>query len=867
MATISSNQRSDYIYKSATLRNLPSEFIGNSHWDYALQNDRLKRFLFRNMTRVRASHRKRSARLVQPTKPGQSQPQTKPTKLINGNPDVNGTAQVNGVGKKPVEDVLPEHDTSVSAIEAMSKQALLVKHKSDNYDSNQRKSLRTILQKQHEDPTASLVVGMSNIRKRLNWKETRSQDLPPRKRPRLESVECDAYLAIWDNSSPNASKIPIVSKREYCELVKFRRDADPVKGDFVEIKLHEPFVISQRELRVGAKNGKDRMALAKEYFMEIKITPRDEKVAWPPIPMLGKSDGERFNGMGTDAKNEINTSLIARYQHLPSAPEAETPLPIFVYAESRTFRTKYGLEVNSRWLRKDHPDLIRKPSPEPDLEAWALDDDRKPFGRPDLNRKPVSHAARKTAPSRKSTLRIPKEPKITYSIQVPKGAKKGFNKCSVTGLKCYSCSGKVFPSLNELRFHLDQIHKNRVTIEAEVLDPNDSKLISATIRIETPTNLRLKAIQGDQDEEIDKTQNYVAPSVPFDLDAHYTGKVSPWTEVLPAQLSKEAARAPLVPATDSQSVLRKENKGHVPYKQVLPFRPQEYQRKKFPNKKLLTKHVSLENPYTSISHRPVALYNHEEEDRSETDDEVDDTWFVNRHLEELDVHSWQKDWPDARRRLAKRWDFHILHRERGISARYLGDCLIRFVRMEKKWILRETKHWDDQDAFLQAQMESVLALTDMMEELKNMKVINENVCSDILTMLYNEEDLRIPVEEQRLIEAQTNDVLKRKEEIRRHVPVHRNDIPVAERLPSDVCVECRLPIGYGNQRAVRCSDLKCSMPNVWYHAKCAGLLVKSSARARDFDSTQAAVLNDFMKTRSIWKCDRCTNIKGKEKAV
>lgn len=864
MANFMPNPNSDYIFNSAALRNLPPEFVGNAHWDYTLQNDRLKSFLSRNLLRARSDHQNRVQQDQSPIRSDQPQ-----MDVVQSNQGLNDIAPILNAqtlpnsSNKPVQslgDVFSGHDTSVPAPEAMSVRTVFRKRRKDAYDT-QRQSLRRT-QKLHEDPESFLILEVNNIRKKLNWKETKAaRKAPLKKRPRHDSVDCVISLAVWDNSGPTTSKLPLVIKRESCQSTKIKRESDQTNGEFVELSLEEPFIISQKELRVATNSFSNRRALAKQYFLEIKITPKDQKISWPPIPMLGKSDGERFNGMGTDAKDEPNTSMIARYQHLPAAPEVDTPMSIFVFAEGRTFRTKYGLEVSAKWVSKDDPAVARKPTSAPELEPWAFDDGN-PFGRPDPERKAskmVPQAARKTA-TRKSTPKPPKLPNITYNILVPKGTKSDFNQFSVRGLKCYACAGKTFESLVELRFHLDQHHKNRSTVENEVVDPKDSRLVSATIFIEATSNYRLRAVQDEHDDEANKLFSYVAPNVPFDLQAHYAGKKTPWTEVLPAQTLKEAAKIPTVlpVSKDSQSILRREHKGHVPYQKVLPFRPQGYQRKKYPVKKLLTQHVSLENPYTSMSHRPIR-FDDNEDARSETDDEIDDSWFVDRHVEELDLYAWQEGWSDPRRRLAKKWDWHMLHRERGVSARYMGDCLIRFIRMEKRWLMHEELK-NDPIAYFEAQTQSLAALTEMMDELKNMRVINENVCTDVLTMLYDEEDLKIPTEEQTEMATQAEEILARRDKIRLHQKSTKRHS--FSGTLADVCVECRLKIHHGNKRAVRCCDLRCSTPNAWYHAKCAGLSIGDTS-ATGAETSQAVVTQHFMKTRQIWKCKSCT--KGKEK--
>ncbi|KAI9871707.1 MAG: hypothetical protein M1823_008368, partial [Watsoniomyces obsoletus] len=72
---------------------------------------------------------------------------------------------------------------------------------------------------------------------------------------------------------------------------------------------------------------------------------------------------------------------------------------------------------------------------------------------------------------------------------------------------------------------------------------------------------------------------------------------------------------------------------------------------------------------------------------SETDDEVEDEWFIQQHLENLEIVAKEEDWDLLKRELFRRWDRHRLE-EKLEHTRFLSDSLFRFVRKEKKWLAK-----------------------------------------------------------------------------------------------------------------------------------------------------------------------------------
>jgi len=390
----------DYVRSSAQTRNIQRDFAGNFFTDLLLYQYRHKIFLQRNMTRALNEH---ESRLGRPRKSN-----TRPTggkggvgvngdgvprhNGINGTlaADVNHTIEVQDTtqNKKATHVLENENDTPIPALKTMSRRTLQVRMRSDNYDSGGRRSLRQSLGKVHEDQSAVLSLDLRNIRKKLNWKENKSySDARPRKRARLETSLCHAHLSIWDNSPGKEQLDPLVSETEVCEIITPRAELDPVAGKYLELKLENPFVIAAKKLRVPVKKGKETVLdFASNYFLEIKLVPTRSDDTWPPIPLLGKSEGDQSRKLGALVKENLQDSLLLRYQHLPQPPESDSPLSVFYLNEGVTFRTKYGVEVDAKWMCPEQLPPRNVSTQNPLLAPWAIDDHDRPLGRTDPTR-------------------------------------------------------------------------------------------------------------------------------------------------------------------------------------------------------------------------------------------------------------------------------------------------------------------------------------------------------------------------------------------------------------------------------------------------------------------------------------------------
>lgn len=670
----------------------------------------------------------------------------------------NGFAHANSLPKGTTEvsalQTSHDYDTSKPKELSMSSETLLVKRKNDQYDSNSRRFSRRQAGKVEDDPNAVLSIDLVNMRKKLNWKTNkRPNPEKPRKRARIDNISCHAHLTIWDNSPGKRGSDPIVIETESCEIIKDFDEMDPVVGKFVNIKLDRPFHVHKRRLRVPVQNkGVTELAMAASYFIEIKIVPSRTDSDWPPIPMLGKSEGDQMAKMEDLVKHRLQDSLVARHQLL--TPDAETPLSIFYYSDGISYRTKYGLELDAKWVA---PEMLTPPVKSEDtklkfdIDPWMLDQKGNPFGRTDPSRKKAripGRAKKSTTATIPNARPKPISPppsvpkiKIKYKLGGPKlnGAHKEFRDLVREDLTCPFCLGQQSKTLELLLLHLENDHhKYEYTLENSNLD--GSKLIEAVIRVDEPlfNKPRSKDMHYKQP---DTNLSWVAPAAPFDIHRHTVKGDRSWIgdEARPVSQRQASSGFHLIAKVDKSTELRKEHDGFLPSQHVQPFRPSIYKRKKYPNVRLKVM-TDQSRPCTSISHRLIMPEDADEDARSETDDEAEDVWFVSRYLEELDIHARESGWSDAKSRLMKRWGYHVVSRERSPHSRYISDCLIRFIRIERQWILRRGDQWKNAPNRDELEAESVDALQQLMHEMLEKRVISQSVCDDVAAMLDDDEN-------------------------------------------------------------------------------------------------------------------------------
>ena len=691
-------------------RKFSKNFIGDFTFDIQRLRKRRKVFLQRNLRCFLQYHQTllettpesqlfeaQAAETLHPTLHKELNPELCLRDLVNGH-HRSGSGLGESLEAKPAQ-------------EAVSRKCLCVRAMTPDFEAPARRSLRKVQEQVYHHDDAELTINIVNVRKKLDFTINKER---PHKRLKRDFIRCQCSLTIWDTGSKGGEADPIVKKNVFGRLSVTRTEA---YGPSVDVELDKPFVIKAADLKVPLEHNNELfLGLGESYFMELKLIPTRADTDWPPIPILGRSDGDQNLGLTKLAQEKLAGALVARYTRLPQAPEPDIPLSVFYLHEGTTYRTKSGLEVVSHW---------DKPSLEPEIESadcsWAIDDDSKYLGK-----KAVAIEQRSKARTSPGTQLqngcIPKLPtKITYQID-PNAASaleigKEFRKFSTESFQCPVCPTFEGHDLLELRFHFISSHHKYNFVVKEPATNERGRVKEIAIRVE-PVEGAKPSKQKDTDDVF-----FIRPTKPFGVGAYVDGDRS-WTggksrakgPKRPEQSRTNSARERVVVYPEETSKLREMNGGFLPSKDVKSFR--KAARKKYKQLRLQRLTDTKNTTYTSITHRPKAS---SEEPMSETDDEIEDDWFVQRHLEHLDITAREEEWPEMKRELNRRWDEHRLE-EKLEHPRYVSDSLVRFVRNHKDWLSRPSS-------------ELALAFKQLIGDLTRTRLISAALAADVFNMI------------------------------------------------------------------------------------------------------------------------------------
>jgi hypothetical protein len=111
------------------------------------------------------------------------------------------------------------------------------------------------------------------------------------------------------------SSEPIVNKSIVCTL---RSVDNGAYGPCVFIHLDRPFAVKAEELKVPINGyGEGGREIIDNYFLEFKIIPTSPNVGWPPIPVLGQSNGDSYSGKGRPPSEALPGALVMKYNDKP----------------------------------------------------------------------------------------------------------------------------------------------------------------------------------------------------------------------------------------------------------------------------------------------------------------------------------------------------------------------------------------------------------------------------------------------------------------------------------------------------------------------------------------------------------------------
>ncbi len=569
-----------------------------------------------------------------------------------------------------------------------------------------------LIEKFHQED-AELILDVRSIRRKLNYREY--LDDRPRKRIKREAVECRCYFTVWNNREGHRQLEPILKRSEVC-IVTPEDTASDVHA--VEIELESPFRIPARELFVPilSKDGKvTKWAIGDRYLLETKIIPCNTSELWPPIPILKKSDESLTRDLVKRKALALTEGmLISNYTNLPHAPPVGVPLNVAFDQGGRTFKTKYGLEVNAEWTYPHAYEAKLKKGEK--VRAKEVEEEE----RTDPLCRSIAH--RLSRPTKINQPRIAK-PNVNVSyiwdIETRPSVPRESRTISLEGFHCPVCHAHEFTDLKRLQFHFSVNHdKYKFSVESQEQNLQTEQPKSVVFNVEVAEIVRPRAAKHVKDE---REFSWQRPDRPFDIGTYISGEQS-WVG---APLRRRAAAAPqhepsqvANQSTSAQAAGDAAPKGRFRPATEVPNIPLPT-RKKF--KVPAAKTRKKTSFYRSINHRRMETG----ELLSETDEDIDDDWLIKKHH---DTIAEAEGLTEVEKRFRQKWDAHVMS-EGCPSSRYVSDSLIRFVRDNAAW-LRSI----DGDAGMFIQFQEFTSL--LMER----RVIDARILRDCLQIIGNGND-------------------------------------------------------------------------------------------------------------------------------
>jgi hypothetical protein len=688
-------------------RKFPNRFLGDIYFDLERDEYRSLLFLHRNVMRVLAHHARRRAK----SKANSNTSANHPTEIFDKSATnlsglnakrnhtvVNGTNLVSNSSITPNEARRQPRDAAMQACETSK---LATPHSAPD---SKRVSVRKQLEGIYRQQGAELVLELKNIRKKLNFNSNRRKDgEPEKKRIKRDVVRCQCHVAIWDNREVFRSPEPVVNRSQLCSVTV---QGGPEDCQSVDIEMDDVFRIKATEMHVPVKTTAGlQMAWGDKYFMEVKIIPCEHVNVWPPFKVLSKVEGTVTAALGKRSAATVQGALVSSYANFPQAPASNVPLSVSFVQDGLTLKTKFGLEVSSRWTIADANEMKIKAEEKNWLEKvpfWISTGEQTPSG---ANGVAFVNGSR-------SVIR-PKKVVVSYRLDMVGSTSRSreYREASLDGYSCVACRQREYQSLADLLFHLSTYHlKYKYTVEEEDKDRSlgDTHYIAIKVDVADPEKKKpVKNAIKNPDTEID----WVAPARPFDVEAYLNGDHT-WT----GHGYKKMAKGPR-PAVNGASA----STGAVPKRKVGLLPAEEVQDFPIPERKrfnvIPSRAINKTSFFRSISHRPMRV---SESPMSESDDEMDDSWIRDKHRERIYERD---DLDDAEKEFLARWDLHLMA-EHYPHGRFISDSLVRFVRKEKLW-LRQRPIWRE--------------LQKLIGELKEHEVVDSKVLAGCFRILWSDD--------------------------------------------------------------------------------------------------------------------------------
>ena len=495
-----------------------------------------------------------------------------------------------------------------------------------------------------EGPVLKIDVTDIKDRKAI-FRKSITDEEPPMKRVRNTYVHAQCLLTIWATGSAKKEDLTyLVKQSKSCTIEAGTKDSGERTA---VISMESPFYVRLEELQIKGPrplNGYGNQL----YDMQLTLLPANPTDPWPPFDFLSPPP-KMSQRMEADGLVRF-PMLLAQWRRLPQLPESPTEslLEVCAYQDSKRYKTKLSLKMDASWSSLNSPltlnnDKLRDTSsPVPHLPSPVSEED-------------------------------PHNPLVS-TRWVFQGSWEHIHPLDFNGYLCPLCSKLVFKDMDTFHFHLINSHdlfKFELVVKARA-SSEGQQIIHAEVRVDVANTYPVKVGHRVRD---DREMEWQRPQSIFDLEAFLKGD-----ETWLGHESKRPTRlAPPMPRVDARSRSRDTLQLETPVvikaraAHEVPDMPKPARtRFKVPPAPSDIKFFRL------TVKRPLT----EGEDISESDDEIDENWLLQKHSDTIESFS---DMLQSEKRFIQQYDRHMLN-ENLSSNLHFREALVRFCRTNRTWL-------------------------------------------------------------------------------------------------------------------------------------------------------------------------------------
>ncbi|KAL9118521.1 MAG: hypothetical protein Q9187_004933 [Circinaria calcarea] len=470
---------------------------------------------------------------------------------------------------------------------------------------------------------------------------------PPLKRLKTTDIRAQCSLTIFDTRLPKQEGI--VRQTKQCVI----RTCNSQLTRSATVHMDEPFFVNANELLMDANPAKtDKPWIGEAYKMQVSVhASASLSDPWPPFQIRQAPKVTQVVEFGEITRLPI---LSAEWKKLPECPPPGFPLPIYAFQDQKPYKSKLVFEINAMWSSSSSPLAAHNA---------ALKDDSTLV--PHLPT-PVSEVEP-----------IGATVAVRWSIG---GTWQDLKDVDFDGYFCPLCNKNEFKNLDAYHFHLINSHdlfKFKLICEATSTDTGQQHM-KVEVRVDVVDSYRARAASNLPD---DREMRWERPKSLFDIEAYLLGDES-WLGNK-STIGRNARHVVLSGVQQPENLALRVNLKPSKSMLVEPRPPASIPDLPVPNR--LRHRVPHAPSGIQYFRSTVKRALQEGEWLTESDDEIDESWLLQKHEDTIESF---RDISDPEKEFIKRYDSHML-RENLSSNVHLSEAMIRFCRLNRKFLKRK----------------------------------------------------------------------------------------------------------------------------------------------------------------------------------